>query len=73
MLDLVNTNRNYSPETVAVMTAAFDTVCQSLSTQISGNKALRESLALIILRHVDSGECDCMRLADIALRDLAAR
>ena len=56
MLQLVELNRTYPPETIAVMTAAFDRVCQSLSTHISGMKAVRESLALIILRHVDSGE-----------------
>jgi hypothetical protein len=71
MLHVVETHRSYPPETVAVMTAAFDTVCQSLSTQISGNKAVRESLALIILRHIDLGERDSARLADSALRELA--
>ena len=31
MLHLVKLDRSYSPETIAVMTAAFDRVCQSLS------------------------------------------
>jgi hypothetical protein len=71
MLHLVSTDRFYPPETVAVMTAAFDRVCQNLSAQINGNEAVRETLALIILRHVNLGEQDPLRLADVALRELA--
>jgi hypothetical protein len=59
------------PETVAIMTAAFDRVCQSLSTRINGNEAVREALAFIILRNVDKGERDPTRLADVALRELS--
>jgi len=70
VLHLVRTYRTYSPETVAVMTAAFDRVCQSLSTRINGNEALRQALAKIILRHVDLGERDPVRLSDGAIREL---
>jgi hypothetical protein len=73
MIHLVNTDRIYPPETVAAMTAAFDRVCQSLSAQINGNEIVRKTLALIILRHVDLGEQDPMRLADVALRELAGK
>lgn len=72
-MHLVNTDRTYPPETVAVMTAAFDRVCQSLSAQVNGNEIVRETLALIILRHVDLGEQDPVRLADVALRELAGK
>jgi hypothetical protein len=34
MLHVVKLNRSGGPETIAVMTAAFDTVCQSLSSRI---------------------------------------
>jgi hypothetical protein len=69
MLHLVETNRTYDPETVAAMTTAFDRVCQSVSQRINGNQDVKQTLALIILRHVDKGERDPERLADVALRE----
>jgi hypothetical protein len=66
MLRLIKLDRTYGPETIAVMTAAFDRVCRSVSPSV---RASRERLALIILRHVDQGERDVQRLADIALRE----
>jgi hypothetical protein len=70
MLHLVRTERSYSPETVALMTAAFDRVCQSLSAPMSNNEALRQRLATIILRHVDLGERDPVLISDAAIREL---
>jgi hypothetical protein len=67
MLHRVSTDRTYPPETVALMTRAFDRACQSLSTRINDTEAVRESLALIILRYVDHGEHDPVRLADVAI------
>jgi hypothetical protein len=52
------------------MTAAFDRVCQSLSMRISGDEALRRTLAKTILRR-DLGERDPVRLSDGAIRELA--
>jgi hypothetical protein len=72
MLHLVPNDRIYSPETVALMTAAFDRVCQAVSHQMNeknGNEDMRRTLALIILRYVDRGERDPERLADVALRE----
>jgi len=69
MLNLVPNGRIYSPDTVAVMTAAFDRVCQSVSQRINGNDDVKQTLALIILRHVDRGERDPKRLADVALQE----
>jgi hypothetical protein len=72
MLHLVPNDRTYSPETVALMTAAFDRVCQSVSHQMNeknGNEDMRRTLALIILRYVDRGERDPELLADVALRE----
>ena len=65
----VRTNCIYSPETVALVTAAFDSVCSSVAHRINGNEDMRQTLALIILRHIDRGERDPQRLADVALRE----
>src|SRR3954471_9414065 len=62
MLHLVQPDRTYSPETVAVMGAAFDRVCQSISNEMNGNDAAKRTLALIILRLVDRGERASLRL-----------
>ena len=69
MLHLVQLDRSYSPETISVMTAAFDRVCQSVSKRMNGSDDVKKTLALIILRHVDRGECNAERLAEIAFRE----
>ena len=69
MLHLVQLDRSYSPETISVMTAAFDTVCKSVSKRMHGSDDVKKTLALIILRHVDRGECNAERLAEIAFRE----
>ena len=69
MLHLVQLDRTYSPEIVAVMGAAFDMVCQSISMRMNGHEDAKKTLALIIIRHVDQGERDAERLAEIALRE----
>jgi hypothetical protein len=67
MLKLVKGGRTYSPETVALMNAAFDRVCQSVSSKLMNeHEDLKQTLALIILRHVDRGVRDPEQLADIA-------
>lgn len=71
MLHLVNVSRAYPPETVALMSAAFDMVCGSLAKPICDNDAMRRKIALTILRHVDQGERDSTRLATVALREMA--
>jgi hypothetical protein len=71
MLRLVETRtRAYPPDMLAVMSRAFDEVCQSLPRLVNGNDDLREQLALLILRHVDEGEHDPIRLSEIAKRKL---
>ena len=69
MLHLVQLDRCYSPETISVMTAAFDRVSQSVTEQMNGNDDVKKTLALIILRHVDRGERDPDRLAETAFRE----
>jgi hypothetical protein len=71
MLDLVASDRVYPPEIVVAMSTAFDNVCRSVTAQVNGNDDVRRQLALIILRHVDGGEVDPVRLAELAFNDLA--
>jgi hypothetical protein len=68
MLHLVQPDRTYGPEIVAVMGAAFDRVCKLISNEMNDNDAAKRTLALIILRLVDRGECDPARLAEIAFQ-----
>ena len=69
MLHLVQTDRAYSPETLAVMVAAFDRVCQFISKRMNGSDDIKKTLALIIIKHVDRGECNAERLAEIAFHE----
>ena len=69
MLHLVQLGRCYCPETISVMTAALDRVFQSVTEQLNGNNDVKETLALIILGHVDRGERDPDRLAETAFRE----
>jgi hypothetical protein len=71
MLHLVEPSGFYDPETITVMTTAFDRVCQSLSACMNGNEAVKLALAAAILRRVEQGEQrDTMLLADAALHEL---
>jgi hypothetical protein len=69
MLLLVTPGRAYDPATIAVMGAAFDKACHSLAKLIDGNDDLRRTLALAILRNVDQGEHDPVRISELASRD----
>ncbi len=72
MLHLVKTDRTYDPETISVMTTAFETVCRSVSAQSKNDEDIRETLALIILRHIDQGERDAQRLSMLAASEFAS-
>jgi len=71
VLEFAVSDRVYPPETVAAMSAAFDSVCRSVSPKINRDDSVRRRLALIILRHVDEGEHDPRRLSEVALNELA--
>ena len=71
MLHLIKTTGFYPPEMLTVMSRALDQVCQSLPIPVNENDDLRQQLALLILRHVDEGERDPVRLSEIAQRELA--
>jgi hypothetical protein len=68
---LVEKGRTYPPETVAVMTAAFDQTCRFLPKSIAETDEVRRKLALLIIRYVDQGGRDPMRLQERAARELA--
>jgi hypothetical protein len=71
MLHLVETKGTYSPETIAIMGDAFDRAYHFLSKAMNSNGDANR-LALIILRLVDSGECDPARLTEIAIHEWTA-
>jgi hypothetical protein len=70
---MLHLGRTYDPGLAAVMTAAIDRACQSLSTRTNDSEVVRESLALIILRYVDKGVHDPVRLAAGAILELGGR
>lgn len=71
MLDsLVNGHRAYRPELLAVMRDAFESASQGLPSP--ADEEVRRTLALEIIRHVDEGEREPMRLAELALTGVAS-
>ena len=70
MLQLVEPQRVYPPESTAAMTAAFERLCASIPKSVNGDD-LRRQLAFIILRHVDRGVQNPERLSEMAFRELA--
>jgi len=59
--------RVYDPGTLKIMAAAFDKACQFLPSEYRGNPVARRKLALRIIRVIESGERDPVRLADSAI------
>jgi hypothetical protein len=57
----------YDPDTLRIMTDAFDRACDFLPVQFRNSERMRRRLALHIIRHVDDGESDPTRLADSAI------
>jgi len=68
-LYLVETSRTYDPETVAVVTAAFDAACQSISARMNHDEDVRRRLAEA-LRRVDRGKRDPTVIATAAMDQL---
>jgi hypothetical protein len=52
-----------------MMGAAFDTAWQSFPPALKDHEGAKRKLALLILRHMDQGECDGRSLSDRALLD----
>jgi hypothetical protein len=59
----------YDPETLKMMGAAFDTAWQAFPSDLKDHEGAKRKLALLILRHMDRGECDATRLSERALLD----
>jgi hypothetical protein len=58
----------YGPNTLKVMGAAFDTAVQSIPPHLQDHEGVRRRLALLIVRHMESGESDA-NLGPLALLD----
>jgi hypothetical protein len=69
MASFHNFERVYSPDSLKIMTTAFDYAHKSLPAKFHGNDRARRKLALLILRHVERGEHDPERLAASAVLD----
>ena len=69
MLDLLAPGRAFAPEIVVSMSTAFDNVCRAVPIAISDDADMRRKLARIIVRHVDRGERDAARLAELAFQE----
>jgi hypothetical protein len=59
--------RFYDPDTLSIMTNAFDRACDSVPVQFRNSDRMRRKLALHIIRHINDGETDATRLADSAV------
>ena len=64
-----NFERVYGPDTLKIITAAFDNAHECLPVKFQKNDRARRKLALLILRHVERGEHDPVRLAETAVLD----
>ena len=70
VLGLVTLERSYSPAEIAVMTEAFDKLCQSVTHPVINDEDVRRAAARAILKYVDLGERDPVLLSELALRQL---
>jgi hypothetical protein len=57
----------YDPDTLSIMTNAFDRACDFLPVHFRDSDHMRRKLALHIIRHVNDGESDPTHLADSAV------
>jgi hypothetical protein len=57
----------YDPNTLRIMTNAFDRACNFLPVEFRNSDRMRRKLALQIIRLFDDGESDPTRLADSAI------
>jgi hypothetical protein len=61
----------YDPEILTIMGNAFDHACDCLPVQFRDSDSLRRKLALHIIREMNDGESDPMRLAHSAVFSLS--
>jgi hypothetical protein len=60
----------YDPETLTIMSNAFDRGCDFLPGQLRDSDRIRRKLALHIIRHVNDSEIDSTHLSDSAIMSL---
>jgi len=70
MIPLIGTRCVYDPETLTIMSSAFDRACGCLPHEFRNSAPTRRKLALHIIHRVDDGESDPTRLADSAILSL---
>ena len=70
MIPSIGTRCAYDPDTLTIMTSAFDRACDFLPVEFRDNDHMRRRLALHIIRRIDDGESDPTRLADSAVLSL---
>jgi hypothetical protein len=59
--------RVYDPDTLQLMTSAFERACCFLPVQFRDNDRVRTRVASHIIRRINDGENDPVRLADSAV------
>jgi len=64
-----NFERVYGPDTLKIITAAFDSAYECLPAEFKKSEYARRKLALLILRHIERGEHNSSRLAETAMLD----
>jgi hypothetical protein len=69
MASFHNFERSYGPDSLKIMTVAFDNAHKSLPAKFQKNDRARRKLALLIFRHIERGEHDPVRLANSAVLD----
>ncbi|MGB8892768.1 MAG: hypothetical protein WA322_16690 [Pseudolabrys sp.] len=65
----LSTERIYGPDTLKIITAAFDDAHKCLPAKLRENDRARRKLALLIIRHLERGERNPECLADSAVLD----
>ena len=61
--------RVYNPETLKMMTTAFDNAHKCLPKKLRESEHARHKLALLVMRHIGRGERDPVCLANLAVLD----
>ena len=69
MVSSHNIERVYGPDSLKIMTAAFDNAHRCLPAKFRENDQARRKLALLIIRHMERGAHDPVSLADLAVLD----
>jgi hypothetical protein len=59
--------RVYDPDTLKLMSTAFDRACGFLPVEFQDSDRIRARLASHIIRNINDGESDPTRLADAAV------